>query len=742
LHTSGWSVLAKIFNVGSRRAQLLHLAGLGLLGCALACVSIPSRRYAIDSIGVSGNHALDDTEIEEHIATRDSPKFLGLFSGVVYDYEVFDRYVLERDLQRIERYYRSRGFYWPHVRAGRVFETGPRKVKVEILVEEGPETKVGRVDIHGLEGLPEPVVREASSEVAHSARRGRRFEEADFEAAAIALEDALTDHGYAHAKVRRAADVDLVEHVASLGYWVDPGRPARLGDIQVSGLEGIPEAQVRRTLNLKPGEPYSRSELDSAERALLDLGVFSSVSVQPQLDVSPVSRTDAASSSGSGSANPSNASSSEVQDVVPINVKLQRSRFRSLRFGGGLQIDSQRTDVHLVAGWEDRNFLGGLRSLQIEFVPGGVVYPTRLPDLDSPERLLPQARLRLEFRQPSFLEARTAGVLRTEASLVPALLSSNRDAGDPILGYRDLRASAGLERSLFWKLNGTLSQNLQISDPFTYVGALDPDLDTAIVSYPELVLRLDARNDRLEPSSGVYASTSLQLAGLGGDARDLKVQPEVRGYVPLGRLTFAARGTFGFLFAQNYGDTIASDAFTGTSGGASRATWVRDLQLMYLRGFFGGGPGSNRGYGQREIGPHGAVPFYNPGQSSLDPNASCNDTQAPGSGPPPADCDLPLGGFSLWEVSAELRFPLLGPLRGAVFVDTADVSPYQLSLRWDRPHLSTGVGLRYATPIGPVRFDVGYRVPGLQAPASADEARPAELFGLPVAISIGIGEPF
>jgi outer membrane protein insertion porin family/translocation and assembly module TamA len=108
----------------------------------------------------------------------------------------------------------------------------------------------------------------------------------------------------------------------------------------------------------------------------------------------------------------------------------------------------------------------------------------------------------------------------------------------------------------------------------------------------------------------------------------------------------------------------------------------------------------------------------------------------------PGNCDLPLGGFSLWEASVELRFPLLGPLRGALFVDAGDVSPYQLSVRWDRPHLSPGLGLRYATPIGPVRFDVGYRVPGLQAPASADESNPDELLGLPLAVSIGIGEPF
>ena len=76
---------------------------------ALSCASIPGRRYAVESISVSGNESIDDADIEEKIASRASPRFLGVFPGVVYDYEVFDRYVLERDLQRIESYYRTPG---------------------------------------------------------------------------------------------------------------------------------------------------------------------------------------------------------------------------------------------------------------------------------------------------------------------------------------------------------------------------------------------------------------------------------------------------------------------------------------------------------------------------------------------------------------------------------------------------------------------------------------------------------
>jgi outer membrane protein insertion porin family/translocation and assembly module TamA len=240
----------------------------------------------------------------------------------------------------------------------------------------------------------------------------------------------------------------------------------------------------------------------------------------------------------------------------------------------------------------------------------------------------------------------------------------------------------------------------------------------------------------MEPKRGVYASTTFQVAGVGGDARDIKFQPEGRVYVPLGgRYNLAARGAIGLLFADNYGDTIEENAVSGLPGNDD-ADVVRDIQLMFLRGFFAGGPGSNRGYALREIGPHGAVPFYNPGQTNEEVAGDCT------ANPNTPRCELPLGGFTLWEASLELRFPLLGDLRGAVFADAADVSPRGLDFRFDHPHLSAGIGLRYATPVGPVRLDVGYRIPGLQAPDTGDEHDPGETFGLPIAVSFGIGEPF
>jgi outer membrane protein assembly factor BamA len=720
------------------RAALSDTGGRLLISLVIllgsACATIPARRYATESISVTGSSAVDSQDILEHIATRETPRFLGLFQGVMYDYEVFDRYVLERDLQRIERFYRSRGFYRCHVRAGRVFNSGRQKVSIEIVVEEGPATLVGRVDVHGLEGVAAAVQEDAEHEVTSALDVGDRLEEESFDTAAKDLKRVFADNGHAYVKVKRAADVDVTRDLASLGYWVDPGPVIHLGRIDIEGLGKLPEDQIRRTMRIEPGDLYSQSDLEDAERALLDLGVFSAVSIKPDLEHRVTTRANDVADSGHDAEGPGNGTR-EVIETVPIHVEVQQSRFRSVHLGGGLQVDSQRTDLHLVAGWEHRNLFGGLRSFLVEFVPGAVIYPTRLPDLESPERLLPEARLRFEFRQPNFIEAITAGVLRAQASISPVLLSSERDPSAPVLGYRDLRASAGLERSIYWKLFGSVSHNVQVNDPFTYEGDLVAGLGTAIVSYPELFLRLDIRDDRLEPKKGVYAATTLQFAGVGGDARDFKIQPEVRAYVPLGgRYNFAARGSFGLLYAGNYGDSIVGNAYSKNVPNDDRAV-IRDLQLMYLRGFFAGGPGSNRGYGLREIGPHGEVPFYNPGQTAGAGNCDTDQNSA--------NCNLPLGGFTLWEASAEFRFPLLGPLRGALFLDAADVSPYDVDFRFDRPHLSPGLGFRYGTPIGPVRLDIGYRIPGLQAPSSAiEEYEPDEIFGLPIAISFGIGEPF
>jgi outer membrane protein insertion porin family/translocation and assembly module TamA len=153
-----------------------------------------------------------------------------------------------------------------------------------------------------------------------------------------------------------------------------------------------------------------------------------------------------------------------------------------------------------------------------------------------------------------------------------------------------------------------------------------------------------------------------------------------------------------------------------------------DLQLLQFRAFFSGGANSNRGYGYNEVGPHGMVPSLTGGQS---------------------DKLVPTGGLSLWESSLELRFPISGNFGATIFVDASDVTRDEAFFRLTRPHLSTGLGLRYMTPVGPLRVDLGYRIPCAQVfgvcPDEAlpgDEGEPGTVLGLPIAVSLAIGEAF
>ncbi len=147
----------------SPRATPLALLFLLSLLC-LSCTKAPTQRFDLESLKVTGNSELDDEEIEEHIASRETPRFLGLFPGVIYDYETFNRFVLERDLQRIERLYRSRGYYQARARAAHVFRSGS-KVRVEIVVEEGEPVLLRRVDLHGIERLPKDLQAKARRSV-------------------------------------------------------------------------------------------------------------------------------------------------------------------------------------------------------------------------------------------------------------------------------------------------------------------------------------------------------------------------------------------------------------------------------------------------------------------------------------------------------------------------------------------------------------------------------------------------
>lgn len=673
------------------------------------CHTVPEGRSAVYGIEVRDVGGAPDgpdmAELEEKMATAPSDKFVGLFRGVVYEYSLYEPSVLQRDMARIEAACRARGYYEAHARAGRVHQTAKNHVRVEILVDPGPPTLVASADVRGLEGLDEALRARAYAAAMARLPKGKAFDEAAFDGAKKDLERSLTDEGYAFAKVTANADVDLVSHRAFVHYAVEPKTRQKLGTVSLHGLGALPENRVRSALSLREGVAYSTKELEEARQAVLDLGVFASVEIIPDLAGGP-----------------------KADERVNVKVELEQAKLKTFRVGAGIEFDVLKTAVTGMVGWEHRNFLGGLRVFRVDLGAGIVLYPLRVNNFVAPERPLPEAKLQFDMRQPGIFGGRTGAFVRPGADVAPVLLDPNPPPDATVQGYGELRNTIGLDRS-FKRFFGAISHNLQMAYPFAYLGPKTDSLSTVIISYPELVGQLDLRDDRVRPHKGAFLSSGVQFAGLGGDARDIKLQPEARGYIPLGkRVTLAGRLSVGLLFPFNYGEAVY-----GNAASLSQKDRTFDYQLMYFRGFFSGGPSSNRGYPLRGVSPYADIGDLTPEQKAARLAIACD-----------GDCRTPTGGFTLWEASLEVRVDITGPLSAAAFCDASDVSGKRFDFRLAHLHLSCGLGARYQTPVGPIRLDLGYRIPGLQVVGglTPDEREPAKFLGIPLAVALGVGEAF
>jgi len=689
----------------------------GWLVWQFGCSKPDSARTAVDRVDIRETEQIDADEVAERIATAPSRRYWGFW----VDYEYFDQQVLQKDLARIERYYRSRGFYAARVSAARVIPTDKKgHVRVEIVVEEGQPTTVTVVNWVGLDTVPyehHPVL---ESVMAGGPKTGERFEEEPYEKTKDRIRAELMNKGFAWAEVAGQVHVDTLYRTAAITYSIKAGPRFLVRSVTFLGLQVLPESRIRRVFNVEDGAIFSAMAIENGKRALLDLGVLADVQVSWQSEDPDETRGI-----------PRDKNNRPAVDLV---VSCRPALLRSVKFGGGVEFDTIRTSFHGQAGWEHRNLFGGLRRFSVTAKPGVVLYPVKVGNIVAPEHWVPEGKVFSSLRQPGFLENRTTGVARLSFSAYPTTQTAG--IGDVVLGYGEIRMAVGVERPFGRNFSAALFVHDQAYYPFAYVGKLDSNFRNVRVRYPELSTYLDYRDDVLRPHQGYYLSNSLQygIGVLGGSTADIKIQPESRIYVPLSRrVTLALRTTVGLLYPRNYGQALKEDYKDFSDED------TRDQQLLYLRAFFSGGPSSNRGYPFRSVGPHGPASFLAPNMSAAEYNAKCKAVSSGNS------CSVPLGGLTLWEISTEVRHPVFGPLTGAVFADMSDVARSRNTFHFDYLHLSVGYGLRYDTPVGPFRVDAGYRVPGMQklgGSVKREERDPGTFFGLPMAFSVAIGQAF
>jgi outer membrane translocation and assembly module TamA len=101
--------------------------------------------------------------------------------------------------------------------------------------------------------------------------------------------------------------------------------------------------------------------------------------------------------------------------------------------------------------------------------------------------------------------------------------------------------------------------------------------------------------------------------------------------------------------------------------------------LLPNKRFYAGGASSMRGFARRKLGPLDAT-------------------------------GAPIGGEAKLEASVELRFPMFWRIQGTAFADAGQVWLTRNDVTADNIEVAVGPGLWFATPVGPIRTDLGYRL--------------------------------
>ncbi len=645
------------------------------------CLALPlaaqDTAQIVRSVRFEGNRAIDDYTLSIAIATTQSSWFArsGLVSWLgLGEKRTFDPREFRRDVWRLTLLYRQSGFL--EVRVDTLVERRGRDVSVTFAIEEGPPVVVTALTVTGVDTL-----REAQSVIQDLPLKvGDPFNRFRFQASADTIVQRLHNRGYAAAAVFRNFAVDRERRTATAALDVVPGRRLRVGPIRVEGAERVDSSFVRQLLSTRPGDFYQENDLYQSQRKLYQTELFRFATVT----------IDSA------------AFDPDTSTRVPLVVVVSEGRRHRIRSGVGFATNDCFRGG---AGWTDRNLLGSGRLFDLSGRVSklGVGAPfdwglgrslcSSLQD-DTIGSSLVNYSVAASVRQPRFF---TPAITNTVS------LFAERRSEFAVYRREEVGGSFGLLRETERRVPVTLAYRLSYGETqasaatfCAFFNACTPE-DAGrlrerrllgIVSLGAVWLR---SNNPLDPSRGHFYSFDLSHSSrLTGSARFqtfTRLTGDAAWYRTLAPgvvLSWHFRG--GIIFAPR----VALD------GGATNFVPPEER-------FYAGGPNDVRGYNRNELGPV----VYVLDRPALD--SAVRDSLDRGLIRPRFSAT---GGNTLGIGQVELRVP--SPIwsqrmRLAFFVDAGTLfTRGEENLAPVRLRITPGAGVRFATPLGPARLDVGY----------------------------------
>ncbi|MCF6101449.1 outer membrane protein assembly factor BamA [Mesorhizobium muleiense] len=588
-------------------------------------------RTQIAAINFVGNSAYSSRRLSDVISTKRST----ILSFVLRD-DVYDEDKLNADQELLRRFYYNHGYADFQVisAVGELDET-TNKYTVTITVQEGERYTFGDISVEST--IPE--VDGASLQSVVETHKGDVYNAENVEDTIIALTERVAGSGYPFAQVTPRGDRNFENHTISVVYTIDQGTKAYVERIEIRGNDRTRDFVIRREFDVSEGDAFNQVLIQRAKKRLEALDFFEKVEV-------------------------STVPGSEPDQVVLVVDVVEKST-GEFSVGAGYSSGGDTEGPTVEGSISERNFLG--RGQFIKLSAGG---GKNSRDYS------------FSFTEPYFLGRRIAAGFD--------VFNRTRERDDyksETLGAT-VRFGLPITDDISTQLAYNISQEkYELDEDCETNGDYDPlkcNISTAILdgiaespwlkSSVSLGLVYNTIDDMKNPHEGIFANVTTEFAGLGGDAKFVKV----------------------------------------TTRGSVYQTLSEQLDLVAV---ISGGAGHIQGYGG-----DGDLRIFDHFQS--------NDRMIRGfayGGIGPVDSDDAgdhLGGTTYFNASAEAQFPMpvipesFG-LRGAVFADAATlygskidaslVDQSTVDMQW---RASVGVGLMWASPFGPIRID--YAIPVLE----------------------------
>lgn len=614
------------------------------------------RKHSVDNVIFAGNHQLSTDDLRANIEIKKH----NLFSK-----GIFSQKLLNVSVKNIEALYRDTGYenvkVTPHV-----VDREP-KIDVTFQIEEGVRTLVQRLEIKGNERLTLQQLQPVSG---FNVFVGSPFSRSRLSKDRSQMLAKYLDLGYLNAEVKaQVTRRPENPHRVDIAYLITEHQQVRVREAVLLGQRVTRPGLIRETARISAETPLSQGKLLEAQSELYNLGIFDWSSVGPKKEI-----TD----------------QTEEQTLI----KVHEAKRNSITYGFGLEI--ARRGGNVPSGTVAIPSLPTIGLGKNQIVPSEATFVSPRGSIEYTRRNL---RGEGETGQIS-VAASQLDQLAVASYTVPRFLNTQwkalttfsieRTTENPLFAARLGDVAFQLERTL----NKAKTTRLQIRYDFNKTRLselLVPELvlpqdQNVHLSTVSAALIKDTRDQPLDAHRGVFGTLNVGITpvALGSSANFAKMFGQYAYY----------RSLHGMVWASSVRVGLAAP---------SAGSFVPTSQL-----FFSGGGTTLRGFPLNGAGPQRLVPFCTAGTA-------------------PSDCTsaitVPVGGEQLFILNSELRFPLhvpldiLKPLGAVVFYDGGNVfSKINLSQFGNSYTNTVGIGLRYGTPIGPVRIDVGRNlnpVPGI-----------------------------